>query len=333
MDKILFFIFTAVVLVTALAGCTGRFLTGADTSPQTLRNEHLVIVRVGPHDTLESLAHIYLGEREKAWWIADYNGIQTAQVGQRLVIPLKPIVYGGLRRDGYQTVPVLLYSKVTANDKESRGISAAQFESQLQYLQRNGYQSISLDALNGFFNLAEQVPPKAIVITFDSAQRWVYEIVYPILKKYGFKAAVFVPTGLIGEAGFMHWSDLAAMSADGYDVGVNGITARDLISISSDEDPAAYLQVLEEEIAKPRLAVSEKLKRPCSYFAYPAGRSNDLIVAMLKKHGYATAFSRQSGSNPFFVDNYMVRRFVITNPISEEQFQTYLTTFVPAELQ
>lgn len=332
MNRLFGFILAAVVWGGTMAGCTGH-LRPATGGADVVADGHVAIVRVGPQDTLESLAHRYLGDGNKAWRIAEYNGVSSAEAGQRLAIPLKPIVRGGLRVDGYQTVPVLLYTHITAGGKTSRGITAVIFEGHIRYLRENGYRSVTLDELTGFFNLAEQLPAKSIVITFDSARSWVYQTAYPILKKYGFKAAVFVPTGLIGKSGYMRWQDLAAMAADGFDIGANGVTARNLAAIAKEDTQAAYLRALEEEIAKPCKAIAGNLRRPCRYFAYPAGIKNDLIVAMLKKTGYLAAFSHQSGGNPFFTDNYSVRRFVIANADDEAQLLKNLNTFVAAELR
>lgn len=332
MNRLFGLILAAIVWGGTMAGCTGHLMP-ATGGADAVADGHVAIVRVGPQDTLESLAHRYLGDGNKAWRIAEYNGVRSAEAGQRLVIPLKPIVRGGLRVDGYQTVPVLLYTHIAAGGKTSRGITAVTFEGHIQYLRENGYRSVALDELIGFFNLAEQLPAKSIVITFDSARSWVYQTAYPILKKYGFKAAVFVPTGLIGKSGYMRWQDLAAMAADGFDIGANGVTARNLMTIAKDDAQTVYLRALEEEIAKPSKAIAGNLKRPCRYFAYPAGISNDLIVAMLKKTGYLAAFSHQSGPNPFFTDNYSVRRFVIANADDGAQLLKNLNTFVAAELR
>lgn len=324
--------FFVALMAALLGGCTGRILPGIDQAGP-LQDDHVAIVQVSSQDTLESLARQYLGDSRKAWQIAEYNRVMKAEAGRRLVIPLKPVVRGGLRVDGYQTVPVLLYPHIAADGKMNRGLSAAAFDGQLQVLRDKGFHTVSLEDLNGFLDLEERLPTKSIVITFDSARTWVFQIAYPALKKFGFKAAVFVPTGLIGKSGYMGWNDLAAMAADGFDIGANGATARSLATLAKEDGPAAYLRALEEEIVQPCAAITGNLKQDCRYFAYPAGRSNDLIVGMLKKSGYKMAFSRQSGSNPFFVDNYKVRRFVVANAAEGAQLLNNLETFVPMELR
>ena len=46
----------------------------------------------------------------------------------------------------------------------------------------------------------------------------------------------------------------------------------------------------------------------CDCLAYPYGKSNDLVVAMLKKHGFRAAFTVTRGSTPFFANPYGISR-------------------------
>ncbi len=69
------------------------------------------------------------------------------------------------------------------------------FESQLIWLKNNGYASISLSQFAD--HLDGQKQAKSVVITFDDGylDNWVYA--FPLLKKYGFKAAVFLVTSWV----------------------------------------------------------------------------------------------------------------------------------------
>jgi peptidoglycan/xylan/chitin deacetylase (PgdA/CDA1 family) len=321
-----------VLWAAAAAGCTGRLLAPPDP-PAAIQNEHLAVVTVTAQDTLESLAQAYLGDRDAAWRIAEYNGIQGAEPGQRLVIPLKPTAYGGLRTDGYQMVPILCYPKIELKNKALQGLSIEAFEEQVHFLRENGYTTVALDRLAAFLNLSDQLPPKALVITFDSAERWVFDIAYPILKRNGFTAAVFVPTSQIGKAKRMTWKELAAMAADGFDVGSAGVTARRLTGSTPKTGAEEYIRNVEEEIGQSQKAINENLKGACRYFAYPGGETNDLVVALLKKYGYRAAFTLQGGGNPFFLHNFKVRRTVISGQDEAARFRQYILTFCAAELQ
>jgi len=321
-------ILIAMALWTAAAmGCTGRFLALPD-EPTVIRTEHVAVVTVAEPDTLESLALTYLGDADAAWRIAQYNQVQSAQAGRRLVIPLQPVALGGLRPDGYQVVPVLYYPRIG----QEKGVSTRTFEKQMQFLQENGYETISLERLTAFLNLSAPLPPKAILITFDSAETWVFETAYPILRRNGFSAALFVPTAQIGKPRRLEWKALSAMAGEGFDIGTSGVGARPLKS-SAKKTSEDYLRGVEEEIALSHKAIAQNLKNAPIYFAYPGGQANDLVISLLKKHGYRGAFTQAPGENPFFADNYKLRRMTVSGQDTEERFRQCLTTFHPADLR
>ncbi|MBI5062421.1 MAG: tetratricopeptide repeat protein, partial [Desulfatitalea sp.] len=280
---------------------------------------------------LESLASIYLGDSGAARRIAEYNQVQNAQAGLRLVIPLQPIAPGGLRPDGYQVVPILCYPRIGPEKRSVRGVTARIFEGQMQFLRENGYTTISLERSSDFLNLSDQLPPKALVITFDSAERWVYDIAYPILKRNGFTAALFVSTLQIGKPRHMTWEELAALAADGFDIGSNGVRARPLSSIPKNK-PEEYIRSVVEEISLSKNTIAQNLKKECSYFAYPGGTTNDLVIALLKKQGYRGAFTQEGGGNPFFVDHFKVRRTIIGSQETEARLRQHIEGFHPTQL-
>jgi peptidoglycan/xylan/chitin deacetylase (PgdA/CDA1 family) len=46
--------------------------------------------------------------------------------------------------------------------------------------------------LPAFLRLREPLPKKSVMITIDDGYGWVYEIAYPVIKKYGVSATFFV---------------------------------------------------------------------------------------------------------------------------------------------
>lgn len=87
------------------------------------------------------------------------------------------------------SVPVLMYHHI----RPGAGFIAStpeNFEKQLRWLKKNGYQSLSLDELAQ--HLSGQSQKKSVVITFDDGylDNWVYA--FPLLQKYGFKATIFL---------------------------------------------------------------------------------------------------------------------------------------------
>jgi len=78
------------------------------------------------------------------------------------------------------------------------------FEQQMQFL-KQCYQIMPLTELVERAKRGD-VPDRAVAITFDDGYRDNYEFAFPILKKYGLPATVFVATGAIG-TGEILWHD------------------------------------------------------------------------------------------------------------------------------
>ncbi len=318
-----------ILLGTILAtGCTGQFLPEGRT-PAIVGTDQFIMVSVASGDTYASLAETHLKDKNKAWQIAASNQNKPLSPGQRIIIPLVPVVYGGLEKNGYQTVPVLVYTELAGAPSKSNIVSSSNFHRQLDYLDANGFVPVSLDQLLAFLELENRLPPNAVVISFDTTACWAYDIAYPALKQREMKAAIFVSPDEIGQKGNLTWAQLTEMAAAGMDVGLYGPR----IKTPAKEDVKTYLDALEARYVDPQKAFQHHLRRPCRYFAYPRGKSSDLTIAMLKKHGYQAAFTRRRGSNPFFTDNFKIKRSVIYGHFDMTRFRQNLTTFHAAELK
>jgi peptidoglycan/xylan/chitin deacetylase (PgdA/CDA1 family) len=84
-------------------------------------------------------------------------------------------------------------------------LSAAAFAEQLEYL-RAHYSLISLSALREILERGASLPPGAAVITIDDGYRDAYEIAFPLLRRYGAPATVFVVTGFLDGCTWL-WPD------------------------------------------------------------------------------------------------------------------------------
>ena len=324
------------VLLILCSAVHASFAARSEAAPNTadvVKRKNFVIVTVKSEESLASLARQYLGSVEEAWQIAEYNGIEKARAGQRLVIPLKPINPGGLVKTGYQMVPVLYYPRIINSGTGKNVVTAEHFSKQLQYLREKGFKTISLDQLHGFLNLKVQLPPKAVVITFDTTARWVYEIAYPLLLRHGFKAAIFIQPDRIGKPGHLTWEEVNKMASAGLDIGTTGLSGKKLTRVGHGVDAEEHIKEMEAEISTPRGLIRSKTKRACRYFAYPGGDSDDMVVALLKRYRYRSAFTHNPGSNPFFIDNFKVRRTRIHNGKDLNKFIEQLAIFRAMDLR
>lgn len=317
-----------ILLMATAIGCSGRLWSRASNA-SLIRTDQFVIVTVKKGETLQSLARDHLNDGSKWPIIAAYNRIDAVFAGQRLVIPLRPTQYGGLTTDGYQTVPILLYTQIKQTAKTAHGVSPKTFERQMNYLTAAKFKTITLDQFFGFLQLTDQLPSNAAIICFDGADRWIYDVGFPVLRRKGLKAALFIPVDQIDQPGKLTWIELSEMAAHGIDIGVLGKQ----IILTPGKDPDKHLSDLEREIVAAKKAIEQYFNPPGLYFAYPQGEADDLTIALLKKHGYRLGFTRKSGSNPFFVHNFAVRRTIIKDQSSMQQFMKNLITFQKALLR
>lgn len=91
-------------------------------------------------------------------------------------------------------VPIFYYHSVSddsAHPWSYLSLRTDVFEKQLCYLSKNGFKTFTITELYEANN-KNGIPKKAVVLTFDDGylDNWVY--VYPLLKKYGMKATIFV---------------------------------------------------------------------------------------------------------------------------------------------
>jgi peptidoglycan/xylan/chitin deacetylase (PgdA/CDA1 family) len=156
------------------------------------------------------------------------------------------------------------------------------FEQHLKYWKEQGRQIVSLDALTDYFDRRTPLPPKAMAITFDDGWKDQYEFAFPLLKKYGFQAAFFVPVGWIGHPTVMSWSNLREMADAGMTIGTHGFEHLHFDQI--DENG------LKKEIVDGKVEMEKQLGREVRYIAYPGGHWTTQAVAIVKSGGYKAAF-------------------------------------------
>jgi hypothetical protein len=71
------------------------------------------------------------------------------------------------------------------------------FERQLQYLERKGFQTVTLYDVHAYLRGTGSLPQRAVALTLDDGylDNWVHA--FPLLKKYGMKATIFVATDFV----------------------------------------------------------------------------------------------------------------------------------------
>ena len=323
-----------ILLVTAwCSGCATKPASTGATASRFHRSEDYVIYRVSPEDTPASLAKRFLGDPELSWIIDDASALQPFRPDGYVVIPMKNRNKGGVFAKGVQQVPILCYHRFGNHCESVLCVPEDVFDRQMRYLKENGYRVISPQQLLAFLEYRQPLPRKSVMITVDDGYSSFYTVAYPILKKYGFTATLFIYTNFVGVSSkALSWDQLRELKANGFTIGSHSIAHSDLSKKDDNETDEAYLQRLQYEIADSKKILDTKLSQDTMFFAYPFGRVNDAAMLAAHKAGYKLAVTVQRGGNPFFSNPYTLQRDQILKR-DMSTFVSRLKIFQPLSLR
>ncbi|WP_157269375.1 polysaccharide deacetylase family protein [Azohydromonas aeria] len=301
------------------------------TAGQVLaRSERFVIYAPAAGETLRAVAARFLGSEDAAWSIAELNGVEQAEAGRALALPLQAPNPLGVRADGYQTVPILCYHRFGPGSGKMV-VSSASFAAQLDWLQRNDYHVIRLGQLVDYLEGRAALPRRSVVITIDDGYASVYRHAFPLLRQRGLPVTLFVYTDFIGSGGeALSWSQLAEMAGSGLvDVQAHSKSHRNLIDRPTGQSEEAYRRVLEQEARVPRELLERRLPVQVRHYALPYGDANEAVLEVLSRQQYRLAVTVNPGGNAFFAQPLMLRRTMIFGDHDLDDFRAKLQVSRP----
>jgi peptidoglycan/xylan/chitin deacetylase (PgdA/CDA1 family) len=320
--KILFLIMLFVIGSTAFWSCAPTRAVTEPSAERIFRSKDYVVYQLQDNETSAELAERFLGGNSQSWIIEEANPGIIFKRGAAIVIPLKDRNRAGLSPEGFQTIPVLTYHRFAENCDSPLCMPAATFELQMQYLKKNGYHAITAEQLLAFLEYRERLPEKSVLITMDDGYRSVYEIAYPILKKYGFTATLFIYTSFVGASRMaITWEQLKEMQRSGFTIGSHSIYHSDLTRLKEGETEQEYLARIKEELYGSKKIIDQKLGQNTYIFAYPFGYYDQRSIQTAREAGYKIAMSVKRGGNPFFANPLTLRR----DQILKKDMQTFIS--------
>lgn len=302
--------------------------TGLPSSSTVLPRFLSLVAR--PGDSLRSIALRYLGDPSMDWLIAEVNDTESVIPGQSLVVPLDPISLGGLTVNGnHQVVPILTYHRFTRGRGDITTVNEKAFEEQMKYLKDNGYHVVTIDVFFDFVDFGRPIPQRSVVITADDGSRSFYEIAYPILRKYGYPATLFVYTDFISANSKtqMDWDALREMTKNGIDVQSHTKTHRYLGRRLNAENYRAYFEAVKKEVIESARIIKRNLNVDTKYLAYPYGDTNHLVVALLEKLHYRGGLTVERSGTSAFSNRFRVSRSMIYGTFDIQDFEDNLKVF------
>jgi peptidoglycan/xylan/chitin deacetylase (PgdA/CDA1 family) len=199
-------------------------------------------------------------------------------------------------------VPILEYHVLGAPPAEAPYpelyVRRTDFHRQMDWLQSNGFQAVTLEQVERAWYHGGDLPPKPVVISFDDGYRPQFTYALPELRRHGWAGVL----NLKAEGSDLYHSNVEAMIKAGWELAAHTIHHLDLTEL----DPAR----LREEVAGSRALLRREYGVPVDNFCYPSGRFDPTVIAAVKAAGYVGATTEIPGyasrDRPFELDRFEI---------------------------
>lgn len=200
-------------------------------------------------------------------------------------------------------VPFIFYHKIASPPPDARirgGYTPPErFAAQMAYLKKRGFVFYTASELVEHFRAFGKYPARGIAVTFDDGWKDNYESAFPVLKRLGIKATIFMIPSCVGrvstkalsegESGREHLSreEILEMDGHGVEFGSHTLNHRLLHQISPDE--------VRFELEESKRQIEGLLGKPCKVLAYPGGHYDETARRLAEEAGYTAAFTSHYG--------------------------------------
>jgi len=257
-------------------------------------------LRLYTHDGLTFLLCIVLflscenGNEGKDSGAREINSGSSEKAGLPIRVPV--------RASGF------LYHRFDEKKYPSTSISASLFEDHLNYLIKNAIPVITLGQL---FQIRDSVDKsqKYVIITIDDAFDSFYQFGYPLLKKYGLKATLFVNSETVGSGDYLNWDQLKELHEYGIEIGNHTHSHAYFLN----EPPAERTGIFLKDVAMAQELIKEHIRHTCTVFAYPYGEYDEDMQKTVRDLGFQGAAAQNSGVISEYSDPFALPRFPMTD--------------------
>lgn len=234
-------------------------------------------------------------------------------------------------------VPVLMYHHLLQKEEARRYAGndivtyTEDFSRQLQWLKKNGFETISTAQLIAFLYDNAPLPARPVMLTFDDGYLGNARYAAPLLREYGYTAVLFSVTGKIGDSPAAFHPDAIQM-----------LDAQTMDEIADVFEFASHTHDLHRATGKGRSALTDATKAERTadleaslhrlstvknatplVFSYPYGFYSSAVQEDLKQQGVRIAFRATAGTLTRRSDPYSLPRFPVSFAVSMETFKSY----------
>lgn len=228
-------------------------------------------------------------------------------------------------------VPVLCYHHLAPQGGPMGGYNLHPnlLEEQFKFLKAAGYQTVRLDQFYSYINgkKPSDFPDKPILLTFDDGSKTHWEVLVPLLKKYGFTASIFIYPSIIssGKKYYMTWDQLN----NTLDSGVLDLGSHTLYHPKL---PTMSRALIRKQLLESKQILETKTGRKVIDLAYPFGLFDPRVIEEAKAIGYRMAFTVNPGKNLPGTPVYNIHRSLVPWGQSQSAFNSILTMAPPPKI-
>ena len=208
-----------------------------------------------------------------------------------------------------RSVPILMYH-VSADPPTSapfpdRYVSHADLQAQVRWLERAGYEAVTLGRVFDAWNGRATLPQRPIVLSFDDGYRSHITAALPILAARHWPGVLNLDLSNLEPTWGIGVSGVRRLIAAGWEIDAHSLTHADLPSLSG--------AALTREVSGSRREIHRRFGVQPRFFCYPAGRYDVEAIAAVRAAGFEGATTTELGlasphAGPFTLARVRVSR-------------------------
>lgn len=190
-----------------------------------------------------------------------------------------------------RAVPVLMYHEIGTPPADAAlpelFVNPSDFKAQMKWLDREGYEAVTLDAVDaGWSAQGAPLPDKPVVISFDDGLLGQYVNALETLDKRGWPGVLNLKIESLTQKELTR-KMVCEMIESGWEVSSHTVTHPDLTTLDG--------EALMTELTESRRELQRRFDVPVNHFAYPGGVYNDQTIEAVRAAGYKGALSTELG--------------------------------------
>jgi peptidoglycan/xylan/chitin deacetylase (PgdA/CDA1 family) len=222
-----------------------------------------------------------------------------------------------------KTLTTICYHRFGAETaKDPYKISLERLNAQLDWLQAQGYQSVTLKQLQEAVDKGPAaLPAKSLLLTVDDGYQ-AGALGAEAFAKHGFRGVFFVNPGTLGKGHFMSWQACRDLEKRGHEVASHTWSHENLAKPNPQDTPASYRAWVDKELGLARRRLEKELGHPVAALAYPYGAYDPAVSAAAKRAGYRLHFTVSDGpEDAAGLDPLRLRRILLMGHPSQANFE------------